>query len=49
MDIRVLVVPADEDQAPYVKDIEDYNFRSGQQIVGGLLILIANVREWKQR
>lgn len=37
MDIRVLVVPADEEQAPFVKELKDYDYRKGQEIVGGLI------------
>lgn len=37
MDIRVLVVPADEEQAPFVKELEDYDYQAGQAIVGGYI------------
>lgn len=37
MDIRVLVVPADEEQPIFVKELVDYDYRKGQEIVGGLI------------
>lgn len=37
MNVTVVVVPADEEQPPVVKELENYDYRSGQAIVGGLI------------
>lgn len=36
-DINVLVVPCETIAAPYLKHIEDYDYRKGQAIVNGLI------------
>lgn len=37
VNIKVLVVPADEEHPPFVKELVDYDYKAGQEIVGGLI------------